>query len=74
MLEADGILYTEYKTMDNEIETMKEEYPTVLKSSHVRAAHIYNAVYELVKENFAIAGLLSLIDVSIEMLNETACQ
>lgn len=44
---------------------MQVEYATVLHSRHVRAAHIYIAVFECVKENFAIAGLLSLVDVNI---------
>ncbi|XP_037029073.1 uncharacterized protein LOC119069206 [Bradysia coprophila] len=59
-LEADGILYTEYKFIDNESEMMSEEYPTVLVSRHVRAVHIYRAAFISVEENFAIAGLLSL--------------
>lgn len=62
-LNADGILYTEYKAVESENEIMNVKYPTVLKSLHVRADHLYRAVFEHVKENFAIAGFSSLIDV-----------
>lgn len=58
MLEADGIIYTEHMSTDSATEIVN-----VLQTRHVRAAHIYRAVFEPVKENFAIAGLLSHIDV-----------
>ncbi|XP_031633299.1 uncharacterized protein LOC116347044 [Contarinia nasturtii] len=61
--EADGILYTE-KIVRNS-ETIDMKYPTGFESKCVRAAHIYNITYSHVQENFAIAGLLSLVQDSI---------
>ncbi|XP_055323806.1 uncharacterized protein LOC129578759 [Sitodiplosis mosellana] len=57
--EADGILYTEKKILDNKTTDVK--YPATLKSKCVRAAHIYNITFSHVRENFAIAGLISLV-------------
>lgn len=59
--EADGILYTEKKVYDNE--TMNVEYPTVLNAKYVRAAHLYNVTFSHVRHCFAIAGLLSDVEV-----------
>lgn len=60
--EADGILYTEYKTLKAEF----VKCPIDLVSNHVRAAHIYNIAISHARENFAIAGL--------QPLNFTFCQ
>lgn len=64
--EADGILYTEYKVYANE--TINVEYPTVLYDRHVRAAHIYNTAFSHVRQNFAIAGLNSFVQVILIFL------
>lgn len=63
--EADGILYTEIKVNANE--TMNVAYPTVLKSRYVRAAHIYNIIFSHIRQNFAIAGFASSIQVQIKI-------
>lgn len=63
MDEADGILYTEWKVNSND--KMDVEYPTILTANHIRAAHLYNITFAHVRLNFAIAGLLSHIQVSI---------
>lgn len=47
--------------MENEIKICKN--PINLTKTYVRAAHIYNIVYSHVHENFAIAGLSSLVEV-----------
>lgn len=59
--EADGILCTEYMISDG-----IQGYvipPTNLNAQYVRAAQKYNIVFAYVRENFAIAGLLSFIEV-----------
>lgn len=66
--EADGILYTEIKVCDNK--TVDVKYPTALESKNVRAAHIYNITFSHVRENFAIAGLISLVEVQIYNFRE----
>ncbi|XP_031628378.1 constitutive coactivator of PPAR-gamma-like protein 1 [Contarinia nasturtii] len=58
--EADGILYTEYKVYLDE--TGNAQYPNVLVTRYVRAAHIYNNVFSQVRHNFGIAGLLPSIE------------
>lgn len=58
---ADGILYTENMVFANA--TLNVEYPVVLKSKYVRAAHIYNIAFSHMRQNFSMAGLLSLIQV-----------
>lgn len=59
MEEADGILYTEYKTYTKE--DMTVGYPENCKEGFIRAAHIYDNSFMQVRQNFAIAGLLSYI-------------
>lgn len=59
--EADGILYTESKVYSNE--TSHVGHPTVLVSKFVRAAHIYNIVFSHIRQNFAISGLVSFVQV-----------
>lgn len=63
--EADGILYTENMVFANA--TLNVEYPIVLKSKYVRAAHIYNIAFGHVRQNFSMAGLLLLIQVKINL-------
>lgn len=63
--QADGILYTEHKVYANE--TLNIGYPTALVTQHVRAAHIYNISFSHVRQNFAIAGLVSYVKVLIRM-------
>lgn len=63
MEEADGILFTE--KMVYEEQTMNVNYPTVLVAGHVRAAHLYNFVFGIIRKNFNIAGLKSLIQVDL---------
>ncbi|XP_031625913.1 uncharacterized protein LOC116342439 [Contarinia nasturtii] len=55
--EADGILYTESMVYANVAANV--EYPAVLVPKYVRAAHLYNITFAHVRNNFAIAGLLS---------------
>lgn len=60
--DADGILCTEYEISDG-----IQDYvipPTNINAQCVRAAHKYNIVLSYVRENFAIAGLLSSIEVA----------
>lgn len=59
---ADGILCTEYEICDG----LKDYVipPTILNAQCVRAAQKYNIVFSYVRENFAIAGLLSSIEVT----------
>ena len=61
MEEADGILYTENCVYSNQIENVV--YPIMLVTKHVRASHIYNITFCRVRQNFAIAGLLSFVQV-----------
>lgn len=58
---ADGILYTETKIWKKE--ATDTGYPKVICAEYIRAAHIYNIAFAAVQKNFAIAGLLPLIDV-----------
>lgn len=60
--EADGILYTENKIRSDETTDVK--YPTALESKCIRASHVYNITFAHVRENFAVAGLLSLVQVN----------
>lgn len=64
---ADGILYTEYVVCTNE--TMNTQYPVTVVASDVRGAHMYNIVFSAMRQNFAISGLLPIIQV-----NATVCQ
>lgn len=64
--EADGILYTESKVYANE--TMSVMHPIALVANHVRAAHIYNITFSHVRQNFAIAGLLSFVQVLFDLI------
>lgn len=59
--EADGILYTENMVLAKA--TLNTNFPAVLKSEYVRAAHIYNIAFGYVRQNFAVAGLLPHIQV-----------
>lgn len=63
-LDADGILYTEFKKNENRSDVINAEYPTVLVKAHFHAAHVYKLIFSHVKLNFAIAGLLPDLDVS----------
>lgn len=59
--EACGILCAEYKIYKRkDIET---SYPDVLDAQNVRGAHKYNIAFSHVRENFAVAGLLTEIQV-----------
>lgn len=58
---ADGILCTEHAVYENA--TMNVEYPIVVVAGHIRAAHIYNITFSAMRQNFAIAGLLPIIQV-----------
>lgn len=58
---ADGILYTENNVRENG--TTDVEYPVVLVARYVRAAHIYNIAFSAIRHNFAISGLLPIINV-----------
>lgn len=44
---------------------MKVDYPNIYRTRSVRVAHIYDTSFHRASENFAIAGLLSLIQVTI---------
>lgn len=59
--EADGILCTEYEIFDGIQDYVI--HPASLHVQCLRAAHKYNIVFCYVRENFAIAGLLSDIEV-----------
>lgn len=59
--EADGILYTEHMVYEAEISD--PAYPKVLMAKNVRAAHLYNVAFSHVRQNFAIAGLLTSVQV-----------
>lgn len=59
--EADGILCTEYATADG-----IQSYvipPNSIHAECIRAAHKYNIAFAYARENFAIAGLLTDIEV-----------
>lgn len=60
-VEAGGILCTEYKIFKRK--SIETAYPDVLDAQYVRAAHKYNITFSHVRENFAVAGLLSEIEV-----------
>lgn len=62
--DADGILFTENTIFNNEIGDV--EHPKVLTAQNIRAAQIYNIAFTYVRENFAIAGLLSHIQVKYQ--------
>lgn len=68
---ADGILYTEHAVYENE--TMNVEYPVVVIAGHVRAAHIYNITFSAMRQNFAIAGLLPMIQVKSACFHGRFC-
>lgn len=62
---ADGILYTEHAVYENGM--LNVEYPVaVVVAGHIRAAHIYNITFSAMRQNFAIAGLLPLIQVKFK--------
>lgn len=46
--------------------TANDRMPNVGDAEHVRSAHIYLIAFPLVRENFAIAGLLSRIQVFVK--------
>ncbi|XP_031621007.1 uncharacterized protein LOC116339323 [Contarinia nasturtii] len=56
--EADGILYTEHRVYDG---TDNNRKPVKVVDEHIRSAHIYVKAFDCVRENFAVAGLLSQI-------------
>lgn len=58
---ADGILYTENAIHENN--ATDSNYPKTIEAANIRAAHIYNVGFGGVRENFAIAGLLPVIEV-----------
>lgn len=58
---ADGILYTENCKQNNKTANMI--YPTVVVSTFVRAAHMYNVTFGHVRDCYDIAGLFSHIQV-----------
>lgn len=60
---ADGILYTESMVLANA--TSNVDYPSVVVSKNVRAAHLYNITFGGIRQNFSIAGLLPYIQVKI---------
>lgn len=64
---ADGILYTEYEVYENR--TANIDYPTVVVAGHIRAAHMYNITFSTMRQNFAIAGLLPIIQVNAKTFN-----
>lgn len=66
-IEAGGILCTEYKIYKNK--SIETAYPEYLDAQYVRAAHKYNIAFSYVRENFAVAGLLSEIQVKINTNN-----
>lgn len=68
-LEAGGILCTEYKIFKNK--SIESPYPDYLNDQYVRAAHKYNIAFSHVRENFAIAGLLSEIQVKQSKKTQT---
>lgn len=64
---ADGILYTEYKFI-SEYEDMDLSQPDTFVPRFIRAAHLYNTSFRHVRDNFAIAGLIGCITVSINLI------
>lgn len=58
---ADGILYTENVIFENK--AIDRNYPKAIEAGNIRAAHIYNIGFGGVRENFAIAGLLPIVEV-----------
>lgn len=60
---ADGIFWTEHKVYADK--TKDTDYPKIVTAEHIRAAHIYNITFTAMRQNFAIAGLLSSIQVYI---------
>lgn len=62
VIEADGILCTEWDVQNG---TESNETPTEVDAESIRSAHIYVNIFKHVRENFAIAGLLSYIQVSV---------
>lgn len=64
-IEAGGILCTEYKIFKNKL--IETPYPDILDAQNVRAAHKYNIAFSHVRENFAVSGLLSEIQVNKQL-------
>lgn len=61
MDQADGILYTENKILKNG--TIDTVYPVYLVAKNIGATHSYIVAFKNVRHNFAIAGLISCVEV-----------
>lgn len=64
---ADGILHTENAIWKEKV--AGTFYPKKIEAEYIRAAHLYNITFSAVRENFAIAGLLPVIDVMYKISN-----
>lgn len=58
---ADGIFYTEMAVYEKKV--IDSSFPRTIDTQYIRAAHLYNITFSAVRENFAIAGLLPMIEV-----------
>lgn len=56
-------MFTEYRVYNG---TKNNRKPTKTNVEHIRSAHIYVITFQYVRENFAIAGLFSMIQVQGE--------
>lgn len=65
---ADGILYTENAVYEKK--ATDTSFPKTFEAQYIRAAHLYNITFSAVRDNFAIAGLLPIIEVINDIVFE----